>query len=73
MTKRVCELVKGDVFVYANGEFKVVLIKDNRIYYKPYSYCASNLRSSFGIKCKMKAEIVPMAQSKIIPNPHLLI
>jgi hypothetical protein len=59
MTKRVCELSEGDVFLYGNRECIVSVIKDNRVYYKSYINSTWNVKYSFGAKSKMKVEIIP--------------
>lgn len=58
-TKRVCELVKGDIFVWGNVTHFVCDVKDGRVKYRNYEAAASGAsRGSFGAKNQMKVEII---------------
>lgn len=65
ITKRVYELEVGDRFRYYNVDFKVTLISNGRIYYKPSGVAASSTRDSFGEKNKMKVEIIPSGSEEV--------
>ena len=58
-TKRVCELVKGDVFVYFNVRWVVCSLKEGKVWYRaslPNPQGAG--RYTFGGRNQMKVEIV---------------
>lgn len=61
-TKRVCELVVGDVFTWCNHTLIVYKFMDDRVYYRNYvTYKNRNggaASDSFGDKNKMKVEFL---------------
>ena len=58
-TKRVYELVYGDVFIHSSTEYIVYKIEDGRIHYKPHLFMSGRLsKYSFGAKNQMKVQMV---------------
>lgn len=58
MTKRICELEKGNVFIYMGIPSIVTAIKGSCIYYRSVSDNATTSnRHSFGANCKAKVEM----------------
>lgn len=64
MTKRVCELEVGDVFILWSAPVKAMKIEEGRIYYKYESdvFGASG-RQSLGARSQQKVEVVELKKA----------
>jgi hypothetical protein len=66
MTKRICDLEKGESFVYMGIECVVTGIGDSRIFYRSHSdNSTTSHRHSFGMNCKAKVESMGYVTRKI--------
>lgn len=65
--KRLCELNKGDVFLYAGIKRRVVKISNEFIYYKSLDWKSRSSSDKIGAKSLAKVEMVSFSNEIIEP------
>lgn len=63
--KRICDLNKGDVFVYAGIKRRVVKVSDEFIHYKSLDWKSRSSSDKIGAKSLAKVEIVSFSNETI--------